>query len=455
MYFPPEGNCQLCSKCDFETDGARVEYTSWEKEEPCNWKCYLDRYPDLQQLVGAYDTGAAEQHYHASGKQEGRDCRCQIAVNQGGRECEMAHDQQWFGIAGDSDISQVAANSAEECRDWCTNSLGCEYFVFTPEAHKCWLKNNFRGSRASLSAFQPVGPLGSHGSSEGTDVGTITYTTIADCDAACRANPACKHYTACPGDGNQCVLKTGESKVVDVLDAGRDCRMYFPPETTYISGTRCANGFALITSGSCKEHGLFQLEGPDHCLKGATWTLEASSWGGLYGDPDCDLGWSNGVDYGDCNGPSDTYPAGCSVSHDGTSYQTFSNTAESPAECSPEYMCVCQSVNPNLGTSVDVRQQVGEWRVCAQEDELCGCAGTAVYGNDVDFCTTGTSGWAQASPSGELSFDFVTSSRVHLSGLAVGRVGTQQKGFAGEHVEQSYFLQSVPVVENRSSNLSN
>ena len=41
----------------------------------CDWRCYLDRYPDLQNSFGA-DQALAEQHYINNGHLESRDCTC-------------------------------------------------------------------------------------------------------------------------------------------------------------------------------------------------------------------------------------------------------------------------------------------------------------------------------------------------------------------------------------------
>jgi len=50
---------------------------SWTSPtEPCDWQCYLDRYPDLQQLHGSSNVAAAAEHYMRTGRSEARDCTC-------------------------------------------------------------------------------------------------------------------------------------------------------------------------------------------------------------------------------------------------------------------------------------------------------------------------------------------------------------------------------------------
>jgi hypothetical protein len=50
---------------------------SWTSPtEPCDWQCYLDRYPDLQKLHGPSNVVAAAEHYMRTGRGEARDCTC-------------------------------------------------------------------------------------------------------------------------------------------------------------------------------------------------------------------------------------------------------------------------------------------------------------------------------------------------------------------------------------------
>lgn len=49
----------------------------------CNWQCYLDRYPDLQQHFGKNNVEAAKAHWHQYGKQEGRSCTCELFLDNG------------------------------------------------------------------------------------------------------------------------------------------------------------------------------------------------------------------------------------------------------------------------------------------------------------------------------------------------------------------------------------
>jgi len=48
----------------------------WTSDGECNWQCYLDRYPGLQNALGANNVAAAERHYRNYGKKEGRICSC-------------------------------------------------------------------------------------------------------------------------------------------------------------------------------------------------------------------------------------------------------------------------------------------------------------------------------------------------------------------------------------------
>jgi hypothetical protein len=79
----------------------------------------------------------------------------------------------------------------------------------------------------AATGYEAIGSPGSHAKDEGTHLGELTYTTLRECEDACQANSQCKHFTACPADGNKCYLKTGTSRVLNVRDA-RDCQMYFP-----------------------------------------------------------------------------------------------------------------------------------------------------------------------------------------------------------------------------------
>jgi len=49
---------------------------SGQGDQSCNWQCYLNRYPDLQNAFGATNVAGAEQHWNSNGKREGRDCTC-------------------------------------------------------------------------------------------------------------------------------------------------------------------------------------------------------------------------------------------------------------------------------------------------------------------------------------------------------------------------------------------
>jgi hypothetical protein len=71
------------------------------------------------------------------------------------------------------------------------------------------------------ASYQAVGTLGSHASDEGSDVATLTYGQASECEAACDADSQCRHFTACPGDGNKCYLKTGTSRVADQTGVGK------------------------------------------------------------------------------------------------------------------------------------------------------------------------------------------------------------------------------------------
>ena len=43
--------------------------------ENCDWQCYLDRYPDLQNAFGSHNLAAAENHWKKDGHKT-RDCTC-------------------------------------------------------------------------------------------------------------------------------------------------------------------------------------------------------------------------------------------------------------------------------------------------------------------------------------------------------------------------------------------
>lgn len=47
---------------------------------PCDWACYLQRYSDLQTLLGPNNTVGAASHYENTGSKEGRDCTCECAA---------------------------------------------------------------------------------------------------------------------------------------------------------------------------------------------------------------------------------------------------------------------------------------------------------------------------------------------------------------------------------------
>merc|ERR1719401_1556599 len=67
----------------FQTKGVKLHRAGVEdsavekkdKNEACDWGCYLARYADLQNAFGS-DQGAARKHYTQHGKAEARDCTC-------------------------------------------------------------------------------------------------------------------------------------------------------------------------------------------------------------------------------------------------------------------------------------------------------------------------------------------------------------------------------------------
>jgi len=63
----------------------------------------------------------------------------------------------------------------------------------------------------------------------------------------------------------------------------------------------------------------------------------------LYGDAGCDIG-TDGVDYGFCNGNSNSKPRGCS-DKSGTAYHNERTSIA--ASCSSTYACLCYNDRPN------------------------------------------------------------------------------------------------------------
>jgi len=45
--------------------------------QACNWQCYLNRYADLQEKLGATNIAVAQNHWKEFGQSEGRDCTCE------------------------------------------------------------------------------------------------------------------------------------------------------------------------------------------------------------------------------------------------------------------------------------------------------------------------------------------------------------------------------------------
>lgn len=102
------------------------------------------------------------------------------------------------------------------------------------------------GGDQAHSQYEAVGGCsGCHASDEGNHLSTIKYSNLQDCETACDSDAQCKHFTACPGDGNKCYLKTGTSKVADLKHTGRDCQMYFP------KAKKITNSFTHVGSGYC------------------------------------------------------------------------------------------------------------------------------------------------------------------------------------------------------------
>ena len=99
-----------------------------------------------------------------------------------------------------------------------------------------------------------------------------------------------------------------------------------------------------VTSTTCEEQTpvRYTIIGPDRCKIAAT-ALYSQTFGNptLYGATGCDIGLDDGVDYGYCNGGSNSKPAGCSkrTSNDGL----YSHTGLSSYRCSSSYKCICSS----------------------------------------------------------------------------------------------------------------
>merc|ERR1711988_571906 len=96
----------------------------------CNWQCYLDRYPDLQDALGAANTASARIHYHNHGQSEGRDCTCPkasklyIIGEQGENGCPSGYDL----IASETECRAAATAVGEEFAmtgNWATSPAGC------------------------------------------------------------------------------------------------------------------------------------------------------------------------------------------------------------------------------------------------------------------------------------------------------------------------------------------
>jgi len=175
------------------------------------------------------------------------------------------------GVAGPHVWLNVYGKGVEHCYGLVMSDSRCakDYFSYVPRGDKnCGCKSAGSGSLSMTSyasadyykietpKYCPVGAVGSHASNEGTNLQTLTYSTTADCSAACAANSACKHYTACPGDGNKCYLKTGTSKVADQTGVGRGCQMHFPcAGASYTKGAlggTCPIGTRLTSKAECK-----------------------------------------------------------------------------------------------------------------------------------------------------------------------------------------------------------
>merc|ERR1711988_1033382 len=101
-------------------------------DETCDWQCYLDRYPDLQDALGAANTASARIHYHNHGQSEGRDCTCPkasklyIIGEQGENGCPSGYDL----IASETECRAAATAVGEEfftTGNWATSPAGCFY----------------------------------------------------------------------------------------------------------------------------------------------------------------------------------------------------------------------------------------------------------------------------------------------------------------------------------------
>jgi len=129
-------------------------------EKPCDWQCYLDRYPDLQAAFGPKNLPAAENHYNTYGKKEQRNCACgdQGLVQDANWDFYSISPPGW--MAEDNAKCGTGPGRAVKNRDACTSSCkgdkgcecavyyrppGCKENVFTsvvggPDctARKCW-----------------------------------------------------------------------------------------------------------------------------------------------------------------------------------------------------------------------------------------------------------------------------------------------------------------------------
>ena len=139
-------------------------------------------------------------------------------------------------------LSQMVYSTLLQCEAACDANPACKHFTACPgDGNKCYFHrgtNQVADSTgvgrqcqmyfpARVVPYTPVGAIGTHASDEGAHLLTMTYTSLADCEAACSSNPSCKHFTACPDDGNKCYLKDGTLQTSTHV-AGRKCRMYFP-----------------------------------------------------------------------------------------------------------------------------------------------------------------------------------------------------------------------------------
>ena len=62
--------CGGCPSCDVPPSSLVSSFAG------CDWQCYLDRYPDLQNAFGATNVAKAERHWQNHGQNDGRDCTC-------------------------------------------------------------------------------------------------------------------------------------------------------------------------------------------------------------------------------------------------------------------------------------------------------------------------------------------------------------------------------------------